>query len=176
MQWSKKSAVAGCTRVSIGKKVFFFLLLADSQESSFLFLLLDGYRLSKSASTYDKSIKTLSTDIKLDWISMRLKDLFQISLVRKSRKKGNATLLHHRSDNPKTSFTFCWSSKLMKRKSVFLYQSDFRLPKYRFLFPLKKCFCFNLRQKRCCEASRFIVESSLSFSKLGLSENIFCSF
>ena len=113
MQWSKKSAVAGCTRVSIGKKVFFFLLLADSQESSFLFLLLDGYRLSKSVSTYDKSIKTISPHIKFDWFSMKLKDLFQISLVRKFIKKGNATLLHHRSYNLKTSFTFCWSSKLM---------------------------------------------------------------
>ena len=141
MQWSKKSAVAGCTRVSIGKKVFFFLLLADSQESSFLFLLLDGYRLSKSASTYDKSIKTLSTDIKLDWISMRLKDLFQISLVRKSRKKGNATLLHHRSDNPKTFFTFYWSSKWMKGKSVFSYQRDFNF------FSTKQGIVFFFRQK-----------------------------
>ena len=116
------------------------MLLANSQESSFLFWLLDGYRLSKSASTYDKSIKTLSTDIKLDWISMRLKYLFQISLVRKG-KKGNATLLHHRSDNPKTFFAFCWSSKWMKGKSVFSYQRDlkffFNQTRYRFLFSLK---------------------------------------
>ena len=126
------------------------MLLADSQESSFLFWLLDGYRLSKPASTYDKSIKTLSTDIKLDWISMRLKDLFQISLVRKSRKKGNATLLHHRSDNPKNFFTFCWSSKWMKGKSVFSYQSDlkfFQPNKVSFSFFIRKTFLFQFTSK-----------------------------
>ena len=37
---------------------------------------------------------------------------------------------------------------------------------------IKKVFCFNLRKKRCSEASRFKVESSLSFSNLELSEII----
>ena len=37
-------------------------------------------------------------------------------------------------------------------------------------FSLKKFFCFNLRKKRCSEASRFKVGSSLSFSNLEVSE------
>ena len=40
-------------------------------------------------------------------------------------------------------------------------------------FLLKKIFCFNLRQKRYSEASRFKVESSTSFSNLEVSETIF---
>ena len=39
-------------------------------------------------------------------------------------------------------------------------------------FSLKKFFCFNLHKKRCCEASRFKVGSSLSFSSLEVSESI----
>ena len=37
---------------------------------------------------------------------------------------------------------------------------------------LKKFFCFNLHKKRCSEASRFKVGSSLSFSNLEVSEII----
>ena len=37
-------------------------------------------------------------------------------------------------------------------------------------FLLEKFFCFNLRKKRCSEASRFKVGSSLSFSNLEVSE------
>ena len=37
---------------------------------------------------------------------------------------------------------------------------------------LKKFICFNLRKKRCSEASRFKVGSSLSFSNLEVSEII----
>ena len=37
---------------------------------------------------------------------------------------------------------------------------------------LKKLFCFNLRKKRCSEALRFNVGSSLSFSSLEMSEII----
>ena len=37
---------------------------------------------------------------------------------------------------------------------------------------LKKFFCFNLRKKRCREASRFNVGSSLSFPNLEVSEII----
>ena len=33
-------------------------------------------------------------------------------------------------------------------------------------FSLTTCFCFNLHEKRCCEASHFKVGSSLSFSSL----------
>ena len=38
---------------------------------------------------------------------------------------------------------------------------------------LKKIFYFNLRKKRCSEASRFRVGSSSSFSNLEVSEIIF---
>ena len=37
-------------------------------------------------------------------------------------------------------------------------------------FLLKRFFCFNLRKKRCSEASRFKVAFSLSFSNLEVSE------
>ena len=37
---------------------------------------------------------------------------------------------------------------------------------------LKKFFCFNLHKKRCSEASRFKVGSSLSFLNLEVSEII----
>ena len=40
-------------------------------------------------------------------------------------------------------------------------------------FSLKRFFCFNLRKKRCSQASRFKVGSSLSFSDLEVSEIIF---
>ena len=39
-------------------------------------------------------------------------------------------------------------------------------------FSLKKFLCFNLRKKRCSEASHFKVRSSLSFSNLEVSEII----
>ena len=39
-------------------------------------------------------------------------------------------------------------------------------------FLLKKFFCFNLGKKRCTEASRFKVGSSLSFSNLDVWEII----
>ena len=39
-----------------------------------------------------------------------------------------------------------------------------------YLISLKRLFCFNLRKKRCSEASRFKVWSSLSFSNLEVSE------
>ena len=39
-------------------------------------------------------------------------------------------------------------------------------------FSLKKVFCFNLRKKRCSEASRFKIGSSLNFSNLDVSEII----
>ena len=37
---------------------------------------------------------------------------------------------------------------------------------------IKKVFCFNLCRKRCSEASRFKIGSSLSFSNLEVSEII----
>ena len=37
-------------------------------------------------------------------------------------------------------------------------------------FLLKKFFCFNLRKKRCSEASRYNIGSSLSFSNFGVSK------
>ena len=39
-------------------------------------------------------------------------------------------------------------------------------------FSLKRFFCFNLREKRCSEASCLKIGSSLSFSNLEVSEII----
>ena len=112
----KKSS--GCRVDPIRKTVFWFLLLANSQEEFLLFLFLAGYPLWKNISSYDICLSPIP-EINLNWYLMSLQEelenFSQIFVVMKSAKKGNAKPLNFRLYQPKTSSTLCWLSQWIKK-------------------------------------------------------------